>query len=111
MSNEVRDRLAGLEGWTFGHDKAWHWHGNGHARNTHPIPDDLNTCAAMWDKYAGEHGYRWELHNCPTMHRWEYRIWNGPHWNDGVQCSGTDAASELRDRWALLGEVLKARGV
>lgn len=28
-----------------------------------------------------------------------------------VLCSGHDAASELRDRWALLGEVMKARGL
>lgn len=112
MSNEVRDRLAGLGRWRwYPETGVWQHEDASEGQVQHPIPDDLTTCAAMWDEYAGRHGYRWELHNCPTMHRWEYRIWNGPHWNDGVQCSGHDAASFCRDWFRLLGEVLKARGV
>ena len=118
MSNEVRDWLAGLEGWTtyMASNGVVVWErgsiddGTYETRTTHPIPDDLTTCAAMWDEYAGEHGWEW----------WRLRSWY-------TACSttstgeldrqvtadktGHDAASELRDRWALLGEVLKARGV
>lgn len=127
MTNEVRDRLAELEGWMVedtdvrpGRGPAQVWRnkdGGWIPLESHPIPDDLNTCAAMWDKHAGEHGWR--------QFKWakiiggkagyamiaENHSDHGPGKSLSVWCSGHDAASELRDRWALLGEVLKARGV
>ena len=108
MSNEVRDRLAGLEGWTWTGKR---WEKGSMVRVECPIPDDLTTCAAMWDKYAGATNTgRWE---------WSCSAWTlmavsdaiSGHTRREVRRSGHDAASELRDRWALLGEVLKARGV
>lgn len=117
MSNEVRDRLAELEGWTFVVDReigpiGWYDKDGRVAFVAHPIPDDLTTCAAMWDKYAGEHGWRYSRFadvDGSDNHTWQAydKVWNSV----AVPLSGHDAASELRDRWALLGEVLKARGV
>ena len=108
MSQEVRDRLAGLEGWTKSAEWPAAWDKGNYTEHWHPIPDDLTTCAAMWDKYAREFGWKWaKTNNAYTA------------MGDGKRCvcwaeseiTGTNAASELRDRWALLGEVLKARGV
>jgi len=107
MIQEVRDRLAGLEGWT--KNTAGNWVSfKGVERRTHPIPDDLNTCVAMWHEYAGEHGWS---RMCDSDGDWCAFERNGERRYVEVGHSGHDAASELRDRWALLGEVLKARGV
>lgn len=115
MSKEVRDKLARLEGkytWDW-EAEAWRDHddrilADSDGNAIHPIPDDLNTCAAMWDEYAGrKEAGAWEW----IRKRWMYVAWAYDHDEVWVDTSGTDAASELRDRWALLGEVLKARWV
>ena len=111
---EVRDKVAGLDGWTTytASNGVIVWErgaiddGTYETRTDHPIPDTLDACAAAWDMHAGKHGYRWNRSDV-----W-YSAWKGPFAHvANVMDSGTDAASELRDRWALLGEVLKARGV
>lgn len=111
MSQEVRDKLAVDQGWT--KNDAGYWVTPGGTElpmggDWHPIMDDLNTCTAMWDEYAGKHGYRFGL--CPWLDTWHANHSNGFSFIK-VTATGTDAAAELRDRWALLGEVLKARGV
>lgn len=111
MSNEVRDKLAGLEGWTYhlmadpaleGLHRGWE---KGRSRlfyGDHPIPDDLTTCAAMWDKYAEDYDWFWEKGN---------GTWRAYNVNGDGPIGIDETASELRDRWQLLGEVLKARRV
>ena len=113
MSQEVRDKLAVLEGWQE-IDGVWYEKDVGQVYrlasmddggfHCHPIPDDLNTCAAMWDKYADG------LIACMHVEFLTART-RGRKGVAAVRRTGTNAASELRDRWALLGEVLKARGV
>ena len=110
MSQEVRDKLAGLEGWTKGVGDVWQrthtriWH--------HPIPDDLTACAKAWDDHAGSKGWWWikkdkVANGTVTIGEWTaYSLTQ----QFTVDPSGTSAASELRDRWALLGLVLKAMG-
>lgn len=112
MSEAVRDRLAVEEGWTR-HPMGWKLSTvNGDYflidPGIHPIPDDLNTCAAMWDKYAGKKGWS---RMCDSDGDWCAFERNGERRYVTVGHSGHDAAAELRDRWALLGEVLKERGV
>ena len=118
MSQEVRDKLAALEGWIVedtdvqpgrGPSQVWR-NGDGDwvPLEAHPIPDDPNTCAAMWDRHAGEKGWR---RMCNADGDWYAFELKGERRYVTVGHSGHDAASELRDRWALLGEVLKARGV
>ena len=110
MSNEVRDKVAELEGYTYYQKaKAWKHASRGllvgpGGSAPHPIPDTLDACAAAWDKHAGASGWFWWR----TCFEWLAQS-GGPFIR--VRETGTDAAAELRDRWALLGEVLKARGV
>lgn len=110
---DVRDKVAGLDGWVwYPGEEHWEWADDGTAHPSHPIPDTLDACAAAWDRHAGKYGWKWERHLCPYMNRWEHQARDA----DGAvmmytSLTGHDAAYELRDRWALLGEVLKARGV
>lgn len=112
MSAEVRDKLAGLEGWKCGirweHTDGRQWH-----IDAHPIPDDLNTCAKAWDEQAGAKGWWWIKKNKVANGTVTIGEWTAYSLTQQftVDPSGTDAASELRDRWELLGLVLKARGV
>lgn len=110
MSVEVRNKVAELEGWRV---VLGDWcHTDGSVQVNHPIPDTLDACAAAWDRHAGEHGYEWEKRRSNMSGQLKYRAYmNEDEPPISVLSSGTDAASELRDRWALLGEVLKARGV
>lgn len=109
MSTEVRDKLAALEGWTKPDSADNYWSRCGPSpclrhHSDHPIPDDLTACAKAWDDHAGKHGWFWWR----TCFEWLAQS-GGPFIR--ARESGTDAASELRDRWELLGLVLKARGV
>lgn len=106
---EVRDKVAGLDGWTDLGQGFWKHRANRVRVSAHPIPDTLDACAAAWDRHAK--GWVW------TKGCAEWLAYRHPD-DDDAECAvwttGGDvpnAASELRDRWALLGEVLKARGV
>lgn len=116
MSQKVLDKLAELSGWTWSH-KRDRWEKGSMMTTLHPIRDDLNTCVAMWDEYAGKHGWR--------QFKWAKIIGDkagyamiaenhsepGPGKSVSVWCTGHDAAAELNDRWELLGKVLEARGI
>lgn len=106
MTTEVRDRLAGLGRWRWCPEtRVWQHDDADEGQVDHPIPDDLNTCAAMWDKHAGRHGFWLE---CGMLTMEAHGDSTQPI---TVERTGYDAASFCRDWFRLLGEVLKARGV
>ena len=104
MSQEVRDAVAMLEGWTKSAEWPTAWDTGDYTEHWHPIPDDLTACAKAWDDHAGG------LVLCMHVAYLTARERNGKGVK-AIKRSGHDAASELRDRWELLGLVLKARGV
>jgi len=110
---EVRDKVAGLQRWKWYPEAGvWQHDDASEGQVDHPIPDTLDACAAAWDRHAGKFGYEWEKRRGTITGALKYRAYK--HEDDqplSVLCSGHDAASELRDRWALLGEVMKARGL
>lgn len=114
MSQEVRDAVARLDGWTnhlvSSGVRIWK-PGASLDGQDHPIPDDLTACAKAWDDHAGsKEAGAWEWWRDADAWRAVTRT-DDDFVTVSVNESGLDAASELRDRWALLGLVLKARGV
>ena len=113
---EVRDKVAGLDGWTTYKASngltVWEFgsidDGTYTTATDHPITDTLDACAAAWDRHAGSDGWTWGRVEDPIGWTWSADCRGKVCM---VEAAGHDAASELRDRWALLGEVLKARGV
>lgn len=119
MSQEVRDAVARLEGWIIedtdvrpgrGPAQVWrHRDGGWMPLYDHPIPDTLDACAKAWDEQAGKHGWSIELSWCYMS----AKILSDHYANVSVATTGTihNADSIRRYWWALLGLVLKARGV
>ncbi len=107
MSQEVRDAVAMLEGWTKSAEWPTAWDKGDYTEHWHPIADDLTACAKAWDEQARSKGWTWQRRDQ------DWFAFNGGSETEYAYTknSGTDAASELRDRWELLGLVLKARGV
>ncbi len=115
MSQEVRDAVARLEGWT--KNAAGHWvNAKGVERRKCPIPDSIDACAKAWDRHARNtegQGWQWAKRYDPDTYVWRWEAWSpgGRVYPVQMSINPDDAASELRDRWELLGLVLKARGV
>lgn len=109
MSQQVRDAVARLEGWaTYNASNGltvWEFgsieDGTYTTATDHPIPDDLTACVKAWDEHAGANWF-WEKGN---------GTWRAYNVNGDGPIGIDETASELRDRWELLGLVLKARGV
>jgi hypothetical protein len=106
MSQEVRDAVARL-------NVKRAWDEDGLKIDLPYIPDDLTACAKAWDEQAGAKGWWWIKKNKVANGTVTIGEWTAYSLTQQftVDPSGTDAASELRDRWELLGLVLQARGV